>query len=391
MRKIYLFVVFLILIFPSVIYELTSIHFFTSPPSLRYQWLNSPLSLVYFISFPFFFIADKYYSKNLIYLLVGIFFWDLLFTNFYAYNNNYYESYINFFFGIILSQVFIKLLKYDFKIINDILEKIILANAAITILSWFLGFAIDYNHASVLRLNFPFLSSNETGFLCGVGILLALINKKQKNILIYVLVLFLTGSRGPVVFLILAYLLFQFRKHYLNIFKLFSLKYFLLAIILLTTYFLFFDSLSDLRAISGLFDLFNNLTTLDFEDDSFSGRILSIFYGWKLILQYPMGLSFCFSDVQINMDSLGYPTFPHSTLLYIYLTMGPLICFYLSYNFLKSYRLDRLLNVPIFTYIFLYLILSGGAIVNFKFIFFISVFYYLNKIYNESINNIAQL
>ena len=391
MKKIYLFAIFLTLIFPSAIYELTSIHFFTSPPSLKYQWLNSPLSLFYFISVPFFFIADKYYSKRLIFLLAGIFFWDLFFTNFYAYNNNYYESYINFFFGIILSQVFIKLLKYDYKIINDILEKIILANAAITILSWFLGFAIDYNNASVLRLNFPFLSSNETGFLCGIGILLALINKNQKNILIYVFVLFLTGSRGPVVFLILAYLLFQFRKYYINIFKLFSLKYFLLAILLSLAYFLFSDKLSDYRSISGLLDLFINLNTLDFEDDSFSGRFSSILYGWELILQYPMGLSFCFNDVQINMDSLGYPTFPHSTLIYIYLTMGPLICFYLSYNFLKSYRLDKVLNAPIFTYIFLYLIFSGGAIVNFKFIFFISVFYYLNKIYNESVNNIAQL
>ena len=168
-----------------------------------------------------------------------------------------------------------------------------------------------------------------------------------------------------------------------------SFKHILLVFVFIIIGFLFSDKLLEIRSISGIFELFNNPLSFDFEDESFSGRFLSIFIGLTLVLKYPMGLSFCFNDVQVNMDVLGYPTFPHSTLLYNYLTMGPLICFYLSYNFFKSIKFDNILNIPIFLYIFLYLIFSGGAFVNFKFIFFIAVFYNLNKTYNGRIHNIT--
>ena len=63
----------MMLISPGVIYEFTSIHIFKSISSLRYQWLNSPLSLIYLISIPFLIIVDKYYSKRLVILVISIF------------------------------------------------------------------------------------------------------------------------------------------------------------------------------------------------------------------------------------------------------------------------------------------------------------------------------
>ena len=156
MKNFILIIIFLMLISPGVIYEFTSIHIFKSISSLRYQWLNSPLSLIYLISIPFLIIVDKYYSKRLVILVISIFLWDILFSNFFAYANNFYESYINLFFGILISLVFIKYLNYDFSRILSTLEKIIIANVVITIAGFFLGFSIDYNRFSFLRLNFPF-------------------------------------------------------------------------------------------------------------------------------------------------------------------------------------------------------------------------------------------
>ena len=124
------------------------------------------------------------------------------------------------------------------------------------------------------------------------------------------------------------------------------------------------------------------------KDESVLGRTQSLLVGLKVLKKYPLGISGYFLNLQYNMQILGYPTFPHSTLLSMYILFGPIV-FLTYYYWIKGLRITKQARSPFF-WILLYLtiasIVYGAPFLNFKNIF-IKCFVTVIAIHYPFINN----
>lgn len=374
-----IWIALLLLILPGDVYEFTSFHTYKSIPSLTYLWLNSPVSYIYVLVVPFLLIAKTRQLLSFAGFVFGIAMWDYFAGNSMAYSNAYYESYINLTLGVVLALGIVGYVGRDLERTLQIFELIILGNVILVLFGAMVGFGLDYNRFSTLRLNFTFMSSNETAFISGIGLLLAYRKKSWLKVLVYIVIIILTGSRGPVLFLLVAAMQHAIRANIRNIFNIFHRKYMIaLSGVIVVGFFasIFFSSLRSLEFLSSL----NSIGTEEISQDvSVLGRVQSINVGWQLMLNYPMGLSFCFNDVQWNMNIFGYPTFPHSCVMYWYLVMGPVMTMLLFVAYLRKISMDIILGVPLFFYVTSYLVFSGGATIGFKMIVFLALLINIKK------------
>ena len=66
-------------------------------------------------------------------------------------------------------------------------------------------------------------------------------------------------------------------------------------------------------------------------DSSVLGRSRSIGIGFKIIKEHPFGISGFFTNLQLETQKYGFPTFPHSTFLTYYILIGPIIAILIFY------------------------------------------------------------
>ena len=116
-------------------------------------------------------------------------------------------------------------------------------------------------------------------------------------------------------------------------------------------------------------------------DSSFIGRTASITAGLDVLIHHPLGISGYFINLQTEIRMRGYPTFPHSTLLSMYLVFGPIILIIYG-TWIGLLKKLRMIDVKYYMMI-LFLLISttvyGGPITNFKIIFMIAMTTFLAR------------
>ena len=108
-------------------------------------------------------------------------------------------------------------------------------------------------------------------------------------------------------------------------------------------------------------------------DSSFIGRMASFTAGLDVLKYHPLGISGYFINLQMEMRMRGYPTFPHSTLLSMYLFFGPvvLIIYGIWISLLKRIRMIDVKYYMMILFLLISTIIYGGPIANFKIVFMI--------------------
>lgn len=108
-------------------------------------------------------------------------------------------------------------------------------------------------------------------------------------------------------------------------------------------------------------------------DVSFVGRTASLTAGLDVLKHHPLGISGYFINLQQETRMRGYPTFPHSTLLSMYLVFGPLvlIIYGMWIGLLRKLRLIDVKYYMMILFLLISTVISGGPITNFKMIFMI--------------------
>lgn len=187
------------------------------------------------------------------------------------------------------------------------------------------------------------------------------------------LLILATGNRKDLAFILICLFAFLVRKRTLGKIRRvlrssFVLAFYGLAGVLVVTVTAGnrFLSLIDIsRYIDMIFSIRNQgLTGFITGDGSFLGRIDSIRAGMSVAGDHPiLGSLFSLVNCQMNMQHYGYPTFPHSTVLYLYCVMG-VFAIIPVYSFIKTGIKLFKHNQPLqytFIYIIIRDVISGGA------------------------------
>ena len=202
---------------------------------------------------------------------------------------------------------------------------------------------------------------------------------KQKDKLNWIPIVFgvvlilATGNRKDIAYVILCVLIFMLRKRSLIPGKKSTRDHILisLAIVIVGVFVIIGSgnrllSLFDFNRYTKAFLGIGNQGVLNFisGDDSFIGRINSFKAGIEVIKDSPiLGGMFSLVDCQKRIQTYGYPTFPHSTILYLYCVMGLLAIVPIALYVKTGIKLVKL-NHPlqyVFIYIFIRDSISGGA------------------------------
>ena len=201
-----------------------------------------------------------------------------------------------------------------------------------------------------------------------------------------------TGNRKDLAFILVCLLIFLMRKRTLvNMSQVsrrrFVLSFFgvvgVLAVITTVGYRLL--SLIDIsRYIDMFFSIRNQgLSGFITGDGSFLGRIDSIRAGLNAVGDHPiLGSMFSLVNCQMNMQHYGYPTFPHSTVLYLYCVMG-VFAIIPVFSFIKTGVKLIKQNQPLqytFIYIFIRDVISGGANEAIKYLLLMMLILNLGKV-----------
>lgn len=390
-----LLLILLILILPDDIFHLTSAYTFQTPDYINYKWLNVSISYI-FLPFVILSIIITVKSCRKNWLLFYSFFFSLLmwnlFRHFFLGSQLFSEGYFELFYGSFIG--FILFIIVDYYTNSKLtLENFFEVFMNVQIFGLFLS--VILNMGSKGRYHPPNLDTGTTGLFLGIYLVYWLFVKKSKSFLIiffFVFSILLTGSRSNLIFPLFFIFLYSLNriKSTVSIKKIKLLTISGLLAIISTFLFIvniqYFLSSQVIERLNSMVDLLNTRGELT-NDRSLSGRVDSILVGFEVLKQNPFGIFFSFTDVQLAMTQLGYPTFPHSSVLFFYLAMGPLfiiLCLYFIYLFIKSVR-SRSGYSWILFYLVLYSLFFGGAVVNFKIYFFYFLIFgiLINNLKNE--------
>ena len=227
-----------------------------------------------------------------------------------------------------------------------------------------------------------------TGTVCVLCILFLAYSTEKKwfdylFIVLSVIGLFLSGSRANLLFLMLILALyfvlsffFKFRKEDKNsekknvFLRRFLLSGFaLIAVIVIVA--INYETILNWLLGSRFQTLLSSQGLRS--DDSFVGRTASLTAGLDVLKHHPLGISGYFINLQQEIRMRGYPTFPHSTLLSMYLVFGPLvlIIYGIWIGLLRKLRMINIRYYMMILFLLISTIIYGGPIANFKVIFMI--------------------
>lgn len=227
-----------------------------------------------------------------------------------------------------------------------------------------------------------------TGTVCVLCILFLAYSTEKKwfdylFIVLSVIGLFLSGSRANLLFLMLILALyfvlsffFKFRKEDKNsekknvFLRRFLLSGFaLIAVIVIVA--INYETILNWLLGSRFQTLLSSQGLRS--DDSFVGRTASLTAGLDVLKHHPLGISGYFINLQQEIRMRGYPTFPHSTLLSMYLVFGPLvlIIYGIWIGLLRKLRMINIRYYMMILFLLISTIIYGGPIANFKIIFMI--------------------
>lgn len=249
------------------------------------------------------------------------------------------------------------------------------------------------------RYNAPNMDVEATGVICGVAFVFCLFHTNIYHRYMLALIAFggliLSGSRVNLLITVLAIVIGMFngviRKRGFKrsvltnmIFFCYALTIILIVLVLIT--WIFGINISFLRSdiVKRMIDA-ASFFILE-SDSSVLGRSRSLEIGLKIVTAHPFGISGFFTNLQLETQKYGFPTFPHSTFITYYILIGPIIIFLIIWMLrlmFKAFKMDCASFLEIF-YLFLFFCISGGPIVSFKPIFF---YMFLLETINLTINN----
>lgn len=376
----------LIIIFsaPLILFEYTSILHIYTPNSFNYILRESySISIVFILLFAIslFIVVIKGKIQSSALVVVFCIFLIVFYDFIIRYIQNGVFSFELYF---LLFEFFI-LTIYTFLLFKD-LRKLISVISVIHLVTLIISFILQHTEMvgrySSFNANFGL-----TGYILAIeSIIIAVeINKNfvKKSIFLSILLIgiFLTGSRiNLFLTMFFVFLAVMFAQRFS--FKKLILPLIILLLIPVAYYFFQSYSESSNMIVDSIIRVINSPIEFLKNDESLMGRVDSFSIGIKVLIRNPMGVGFSSFEVQRNMNMLGYPTFPHSTLLTFIVMFGlvlliPIICFiaiYLKRSFRSKY-------ITVFLFFITYNVFFGGLFLNFKFYYFSLIV--LIFIYNE--------
>ena len=366
-----LFLCELILILPDDAFTLLPIYKNVTPSYILYDWLHYSFGLfllaILFTGLLFAFLRrDKVYFLFILYCLVReAFYYHLIDKNAISYKS--FEIYLT----ILTGLSFIEIVCYCFPSFQSKRDFYILF-LILNMLTIFATFVLGGNSNIRDRCNAVNLDVGESGILCCILLIFLLGSPKASKTIfvpLTILAIYLTGSRISLIFGILILAFYFARLFFVT--KNQTTKFLIVFFLLMFIAVVFLESGHILEAInsSRLAVVFDSSSMTS--DDSYLGRVKSIFIGFDIIRKNPFGLSAFFTNLQLETISRGFWTFPHSYLIVLYLLLGPLFLFffvvYLRYMFLVKKHDKTLFAVLLF--LLLNSFVNGGVTVNFKIVF----------------------
>ena len=387
------------LIMPDDFFGFITLYISRTPDRIAYKWLNYQFGVISAVILLMGIVLYSDQKRKELGILALMFVRELLFlvtgkTS--CFSENSYEIYLSLILGVCMMNIVcrVNLTHEDQQLF---LWRAIFANIAMVYISLFL-----HMNGIANRYNAPNMDVEETGVICGLAFIFCLF---QKDICSrYILAcaacggLILSGSRINLLIALLVVAIGAFgavvsnrkirRNRLINIALVgcgftIVLSAFLIAVYFLGVKISFGNSDIVDRMIKAM--SFNSMES----DSSVLGRSRSIGIGFKIVKEHPFGISGFFTNLQLETQKYGFPTFPHSTFLTYYILIGPIIAILIFYmltlmtkcvNFNKAGALGTL-------YLLLFFCLSGGPIASFKPVFFYALFLYVVKT-TEDIENI---
>lgn len=260
--------------------------------------------------------------------------------------------------------------------INDFLQIYSIVNVASMIFSFITGIGLSTILAT--RLHMSALQQGETAVITSILCLyfgFCVVDKFKLFIILAGLILVIaTGNRKDIFYILLCVIIYYIRnrKKKANNKKINRQYMFLIIFAVFTLILIGFrygKTILDKIAIDRYVDLLFGIEQQGFSgyilgDSSYQGRLASIEAGLNVIKSSPvLGVLFSLTSCQRVMQQFGYPTFPHSTVIYIYSVMGVFSTFPIVLFFRNGIKLIKL-NHPL-QYVYIYIMIrdtiSGGA------------------------------
>lgn len=383
-RSIYKLLVFLVLILPDDFFTIFAIYTNKSPEFISYRWLNYSFNIVLLVVLLLGLMLSIVHNEKrfwglIIFALIREVFFIMLGMNS-CFSEHSYEIYLTLLTGVSLTLI-CKYISDDIDDLNAFFWTSVISNVLTVYLAVLMqaGFANRYNAIN--------MDVGSTGTICALTIMYCLFSENIRNRLLIAIValiaLFLSGSRVNLLLtmlMLVAGLLvrgFQRRKFERNMVLSFAclsiLGFFVLVYIDATNQGLASNTPNTQQSINRM------LASFSFDemgtDASVLGRTNSIEVGIDIIKHNPFGISSYFTNLQTETVQRGFPTFPHSSIIDYYIFLGPILLV-LIFNIIKMLRRlwkNNFSQFMILLYMFIFITVSGGPIVNFKIIYFYSM------------------
>ena len=369
-------------------FALFSIYSAQSPSYVPYRWLDYHFSALFFIPIILGIICAYKNRRMWGFVLIAA----ILIRSYIISQTRYgethnmfymkeYEIVLTLFVGICLYEWFRNVISREY---SFSWSRFFLYFVLIHVMSQIAAVAFSINKL-VDRYNAINLDVETTGYICGFAFIYFLTSAKtlkHRNLLLFIFMLggLLSGSRTAlllsVVTLIIYWILKPKKAHIMvNFYLLISI---LIAIIVFLVVLLVKPGLIEsffstrLSALARFSDILKTRS-----DSSVEGRSQSIMAGFNIIQKNPWGGDAYFTQLQVWTNQEGYPTFPHSSVLVYYILLGPVILvpmvIYSVRNTVKrlkakAYR-PSLQIVMCLLYFYVFFIVTGAPIVNYKVVF----------------------
>lgn len=384
-----------IMVLPDDVFGLFPIYKSVTPPGISYIWLNYSFGvvqlLIVFVGLLYALKLNKKWLLGLLIVMTARELYYLVASENSIFRASAYEMYLTVFVGY----AFVLWIEGSMSTLEDcecMFKWFLVTNMLTLYINYAMG---GTGGVGILagRYHSSNLDVGGTGTVCVLCILVLACNKEKKwynqiFIALSIIGLFLSGSRANLafLFLIIAFyfienLFFRFYKKKKGVQRnklfgrfLIAIILFLLAIVLFVVY---RNSIMD-GILGGRFGTLFSSQGLR-ADSSYLGRTASFKAGFDVLKNHPLGISGYFINLQQEIRMRGYPTFPHSTILAMYLIFGPVVLIIVGI-WIKSLKVLRRISLKYYL-IVIYMLISttiyGGPIANFKIVFIIAMVTFL--------------
>lgn len=389
---IYKFLAFIILCLPDDVFTFFAIYSNKTPGFIAYRWLDYSFNIILmFILVVGLLMTITRSEKGLWGLIVLAVLREVIFLITEAsscFVAGSYEIYLTLLTGIVLAKI-VQYIANDLEDLNRFFWAVIIFNVCTV----YLAIIMHIGHAN--RYNAVNLDVGSTGTICALTIFYCLFNENIKyrigTALVALFALFFSGSRVnlllTLLLLIVGVIIRSIQKR--SVKKRVFIGFTCLALLGLI-FLVYMDTKNQGIVLNGNVNMMRMAATFSLDemgsDNSVLGRSTSIAIGLDIIKKNPFGISGYFTNIQMETIKRGFPTFPHSLLLVYYIFLGPII-FLLLFNILKNLKVLFKYNFSQFMvllYMFAFITISGGPIVNFKLIYiYTSILLISNMFVNE--------